>query len=160
MLLRAPLPEETEALLAIGSSSGLFSPGEVEELLGNTLAQLHAGELDAQHSVRVACDSASASILGWSHLARAEQLAGAFELLWVGVAPSARRAGVGSVLLAEAEREARAASAAWLRICTSTQPETAAARALYGARGYVLHGEPAIDYYEPGVHMLEYRKQL
>jgi GNAT superfamily N-acetyltransferase len=166
MHLRGPAPDESDALLAVASASGLFEPGEVDQLLGAALTSWHAGTLGAGHALRVACGSSAeeSRVLGWSYVAPAEgnqdEGAPAFELLWVGVAPDARRAGVGAALLADAERTARAAGAASLRIRTSTQQETAAARALYAKSGYALHGDAVPDYYGPGVHGLEFRKQL
>ena len=165
--MRGPAPEESDALLAVASASGLFGEGEVEELLGAALTSWHAGALGEGHAVRVACGSGAeeSRVLGWAYLAPAEgnqeaEGAPAFELLWVGVAPDARRAGVGAALVADAELTARAAGAACLIIRTSTQPETAAARALYAKSGYQLHGDAVPDYYGPGVHGLEYRKPL
>ena len=167
MHLRGPAPDESDALLAVASASGLFEPGEVDQLLGAALTSWHAGTLGEGHSMRVACGSGAeeSRVLGWAYLAPAEGNdepggAPAFELLWLGVAPDARRGGVGAALLADAERTASAAGGASLRIRTSTQPETAAARGLYAKSGYQLHGDAVPDYYGPGVHGLEFRKAL
>lgn len=170
MQLRGPVPEDRHSLLAVAEASGLFAPGEVEQLLGDALTRLHAGTLGAGHAMRVAVDDASGGVLGWSYTAPADAAEGDCaqahprsderELLWLGVAPAARRAGVATCLLADAERAARDVGALSLRIRTSTQPEAEPARALYRKHGYAQRGEAAPDYYEPGVHMLEFIKTL
>lgn len=73
--------------------------------------------------------------------------------------PQRHRSGVGSVLLAEAEREAVSGGALRLLISTSSLPPTAPARALYERRGYA-RVEVVPDYYGPGDDAVRYRKQL
>ena len=155
--LRAPLPADTPGLLALAQSTGLFAEGEVEDLLGTTLASFHSGELGPDHAIRVAI-GASGDLLGWLYLAPTE-VAEEPELLWVGVEPSKHRAGTGTLLLAEAERLARAAGGSVLRVSTSSLPATAPARALYERRGFA-RVEVVPDYYGPGDDAVRYTKQL
>lgn len=155
--LRQPLPAETPALLALAQSTGLFADGEVDDLLGTTLAAFHAGELGSDHAIRVA-SLPSGELLGWLYVAPTESPTEP-ELLWVGVQPSRHRAGAGSLLLAEAERLARAAGGSVLRVSTSSLPATAPARALYERRGFT-QVEVVPDYYGPGDDAVRYTKQL
>lgn len=68
------------------------------------------------------------------------------------VAPAARRRGLGAKLLSAAEREARAARAARMRLHAQTS-----ALGLYEQAGYTAHGEP---FDEEGIEHLAMEKRL
>lgn len=154
--LRPPAPADTPALLALAAATGLFGAGEVEALLGDTLAALHAGTLGPGHGCAVACGDGGA-VLGWTYVAPESERV--WELLWIGVAASARRTGVGAALLADAQARAAAAGAATLRVCTSAGAATAAARAFYERAGFALVRTEA-DGYGPGDDKLTYEMDI
>jgi ribosomal protein S18 acetylase RimI-like enzyme len=154
---RAPVPSETPQLLALARASGLFTDNELGDLLGATLAELHAGKLSAGHAVRVAT-LPTGEVLGWLYQAPTEA-PDEQELLWIGVDPQRHRSGAGTALLLEAERLARGAGCSWLRVSTSSLPATAPARALYERRGFT-RTEVVPDFYGPGDDAVVYRKQL
>jgi GNAT superfamily N-acetyltransferase len=155
--LRAPQPSETAQLLALAEATGLFAPGEVEDLLAPPLAAFHAGELAAGHAVYVA--ASAGELRGWSFGGPQEDCPDCWEMRWLGVSFSCHRQGVGSALLAEACDAARAAGCARLLVSTSSLPATAAARALYERRG-LAHTGGAPGYYGPGDDRVDYETPL
>lgn len=44
-MFRAPLPADSTRLIALAAASGIFKPGEAEELLGGILSGYHARAL-------------------------------------------------------------------------------------------------------------------
>lgn len=96
----------------------------------------------------VAQDSEGEALIGHA----IGQLAGDVgEVLEIGVVPSARRRGVGGLLLAELERALERGGAAelWLEV----RADNTAARALYERRGYAVTGRRP-RYYADGVDAL------
>ena len=166
MALREPLAAEGPLLLAIGEATGLFAPGEVDALLGATLDSWHAGRLNAGHCVKVAtvnvatvANAVEDPALGWAYWGPDEEEPGTWELYWIGVSASARRAGVGMSLLKGFEAAASQAGAAKLRIATSSLPSTAAARLFYARAGYSQARVDA-DYYGAGDDKVVFEKEV
>jgi ribosomal protein S18 acetylase RimI-like enzyme len=60
-MLRDPLPSESQALIALGVATGLFSPDEAQALLGDTLDAFHGGRLGADHRVSVWSEAAAST---------------------------------------------------------------------------------------------------
>lgn len=142
--------EDEDALVTLGSSTGLFSPEEAEALLRNSLRGMFDGTADAAtHAARV-IDGSDGQPAGWTYMSADEAGAeGVWELWWIGVSPAKQRTGVGSALLKDAEETARNAGARMLLISTSSTDGTAGARAFYAHKGYKEVGRiPA--YYAPG----------
>ena len=158
--VRVVRPDDTPRLLEIAQSTGLFGPGEVEELLANTLTAFHEGTLGENHCARAVDDPKSAIAVGWTYFAPQENDEGiTWEIFWIGVAPSLHRTGYGSLLLADAEEEARKGGAQRMKICTSSLPGTSAARAFYIRHGYSQSGYVP-DFYGPGDDKIEFVKGL
>lgn len=153
--LRPPLADDTPQLLALAEASSLFGPGEVDELLADKLASIHANRLGSGHAIRVAVLTPG-GVAGWSYLAPAgdgSSSGGAeggrtSELLWLGVHPRLHRRGVGAALLRDAEATASAFGSNFLLVSTSSTDATAPARALYEAHGYERVGVER-DFYGP-----------
>jgi ribosomal protein S18 acetylase RimI-like enzyme len=148
-ILRPPLPAETPILIEIAVSTGLFTLDEAEGLLGGVLRSLHAGELGAEHHVRVWSPSPDAAPAGWTYFSPDTFAPGVWNLWWIGVAPSHHGAGGGDALLSAAEAAVTAAGARLLVIETSALPPLARARAFYERRGYLNCGQVP-DFYGAG----------
>lgn len=72
-----------------------------------------------------------------------------FDLYWIAVHPEAQRAGVGSALMAEVERQLQSRRARLIVIETSSREDYAPTRQFYQRRGY--HETARLrDFYAPG----------
>jgi [ribosomal protein S18]-alanine N-acetyltransferase len=103
----------------------------------------------------VAAEDPAGALLGWAGVMVVGETA---EILTVGVVPAARRAGIGRRLVTEllAEAVRRGATEVFLEV----RVDNAAARALYGAEGFVEIGLRR-GYYEAGrVDAVTMRKDL
>lgn len=148
-MLRAPLPSETPALVALGISTGLFSADEAQALLGDTLDAFHAGQLGSGHAVGVWADDASPGPLGWTYFAPDDHAEGVWNLWWIGVLPSHHGAGVGQALMGAVEERVRDAGGRVLVVETSALPALARTRRFYQQRGYTECGAVP-DFYADG----------
>jgi ribosomal protein S18 acetylase RimI-like enzyme len=156
---------DLEALLNVADASGLFTPEDLDSLLGDTLRGIFNGTLGKEHRARVitiaevAIEEQDNSIqtepivAGWTFFAPSDEDEwgkGVYELYWIGVSPDCQRNGIGSRLLADCEALVQEAGASKLVICTSSTPATSKARAFYYAKGYLDTGTVVSDYYGPG----------
>lgn len=153
------MPDETSALVALGEATGIFEPGETDELLRRTLELAHAGELAPGHQVRVLADSTGGRPLGWVFFGPRDANTSAWELFWIGVDPLHHGKGVGSELLRFVEAEASAAGAEALFIETSSSHRLERARRFYLRHGYTLDGVQP-DEFGPGDDKLTFRRAL
>ncbi|MCL6430553.1 MAG: GNAT family N-acetyltransferase [Anaerolineae bacterium] len=84
---------------------------------------------------------------------------GTFDLYWLAVAPTARREGIGRILLERVEADVRREGARMLVVETSGTPGYEPARRFYLARGY--HRQATIpDFYAPGDDLVIYVKRF
>lgn len=156
--LRNARADETDKLVAIGLSTGLFSSEEADALLGTSLRMCVHGSQPGARAARVAtCDD---RIAGWTFLAADESASGVWELFWIGVSREAEGTGAGTALLRDAEQEARAAGARLLLVSTSSTDATARARAFYERMGYDRCGQIPDFYGDGGDDKVIYAKRL
>ena len=161
-MIRLPTPGETDALVSLGESTGLFGPGEADALLRDTLRSFHAGELGEGHEVRVWADPADDALGGpggWVYFSPRDLEQGAWELYWIGVAPSRFGRGIGDALLRFVEHHVTRAKGAVLYIATSSLPPLERARRFYAAHGYAV-GEVEPNGYGAGDDKVTFVKTL
>lgn len=158
-MLRPASPNETRDLVALASSTGLFTPDEAEALLGGVLDDLHAGRLGEGHQVHVYADDRTGAAAGWVYLAPAFKADGVWDLWWIGVAPSAQGTGVGSKLLNFVESRVRDSGGRLLIIETSSTPPLAPARRFYASRDYQSCGTIP-DFYGAGDDKVIFAKRI
>jgi ribosomal protein S18 acetylase RimI-like enzyme len=158
-VIRSALPAETASLVALGESTGIFGPGEADALLRGTLDALHQGELGKDHEVRVWVDPANDVPGGWVYFAPRDGADGAWELFWIGVAPSRHGQGVGDALLRRVEDHVTQAGGTALYIETSSLPALERARRFYERRGYTAV-DRSPDHYGIGDDKLTFMKAL
>lgn len=150
--VRVARPDDIPALRAVILASGLFAPEEADsfaDTLSDHFASPHKGAMwllagDGQ---------------GAGYLAPETAGPGVWNLLFLGVLPTARRQGLARAIVVEAEERLRAQGARMLLIDTSTRPLMAAARALYETLGYERVGLIP-DYWGPGDGKLIFRRAL
>lgn len=135
-MIRPATPHDTPALVALGASTGLFTPQEADALLRQVLDDLHADRLGEGHQAHVWTDTATGQPAGWVYFSPDPTADGVWELWWIGVAPARQGAGVGSELMSFVEHRVRAAGGRVLMIATSSLPALEATRRFYLGRGY------------------------
>ncbi len=158
-MIRSALPDDTEALVALGEATGIFGPGEADALLRGTLDALHAGQLTADHQVHVWAETSQELPGGWVYFAPRNTPDNAWDLWWIGVAPARHRQGIGDALLLFVEGHVAAAKGRVLFIETSSLPPFAPARRFYESRGYAISGV-ATNGYGEGDDKVTFMKRL
>ena len=81
-------------------------------------------------------DPANDAPAGWVYFAARDEGNGAWELFWIGVAPSRHGQGIGDALLQHVEAHVLQAGGTSLYIETSSLPALGRARRLYEGHGY------------------------
>ena len=158
-MIRAPRSAETDHLVAIGESSGIFGPGEADALLRGTLDALHKGGSGVDHEVRVWADPANDVAAGWVYFAPHDPVERVWQLWWIGVDPARHGQGIGDDLLRFVEDHVARAGGRVLTIETSSLPRLERARRFYADRGYTLR-EVTSDAYGLGDDKLTFARML
>lgn len=154
--VREAHPPDGPTIEAIIRGCGLFSPEEAEGFAASLPAYFEAAGEGGAHPEGLTW--LLAEDCGAAYLSP-EPGPGVWNLLFLGVLPQARRRGVATALVAEAERCLGGRGARMLLIDTSTSPAQAAARALYARLGYQAVGEVP-DFWGPGDGKLTFRRAL
>jgi GNAT superfamily N-acetyltransferase len=149
-------PEDREAVRAIITASGFFSPAECDiavELVDTRLAQgLHSGYyfLFAEHEN---------AVIGYTCFGPIPGTLLSYDLYWIAVHPRYQGLGLGTVLLVRSETAIGQLGGGRIYIETSSRPLYAPTHAFYCARGY--RQEACLeDYYAPGDAKVMYVKVL
>lgn len=142
---------DISALEHIIRNVGLFTPDEADGFAATLVEHFEAQ--DSDEPIWLISEPGGAAYLAPG------QTPDEWNLLFLGVLPEARRAGLGRDLVVAAERASRRCGASSLQIDTSDAPNLGAARALYAELGYL---EIAVvpDHWGPGDAMVSYRKAL
>ena len=148
---------ETDQLVAIGVATGLFTAGEADTLLRETLDEVHARSRGEHHYAFAWEESLTESVRGWVYFANDEKAEGVWNLWWIGVEPGSHGAGIGTALLAFVEDFVGTAGARLLVVETASTDELAKTRTFYRRRRYGECGTLP-DYYGPGTGKVTFAK--
>lgn len=158
-MIRPATPADTESLLHVAVATGLFEPADAAALLGQVLADLHAGHLAAGHAVAMWVASAASAPEGWVYFAPDVYAEQVWDLWWIGVTPAAHGRGIGAALLESVEAAVTAARGRLLVIETSALDPLIRARAFYRRHGYDECGRIP-DFYAAGDDKVIFAKRL
>ena len=148
-MVRDAIPDDVGRLEAIATSTEMFSDEELRWFR----AEMDAWARGERPGHRWGLSADGAAYL------TPDEVAGEFNLRFIGVLPEARGRGQGADLLAWSEERARASGGHLLRIDTSGQERFAPARALYVGSGYRL-AEHVPDHWGPGDAKVSYVREL
>jgi ribosomal protein S18 acetylase RimI-like enzyme len=157
--VRSAAPADEDSLVALGMSTGLFTPEEADALLRDSLHTVFESSSDSSKHVARVIDGPDDTPAGWTYLSVDADSPHAWELLWIGVRPSAQGTGVAASLLLDAENTARTNGARLLLISTSSTDVTARARAFYVKQGFAQVGRIP-NYYGDGDDKILFHKGL
>jgi len=149
-------PGDVEAIGALVGRSGVFSSAEVEIAVEVAAAVLSAGAASGYHFLL--CDGPS-SLAGYTAFGPIPATAASWDLYWIAVERSDRRAGLGGRLLAASEARAAVLGCRRLYVDTSGRADYAPARAFYERQGY-RRAATLEDFYAPGDPKVIYLKAL
>ena len=148
--------KDQEAILAIATDVGIFTPTEiscVHELLQAYLTQPDHGGYDF-----LVCRNGEGA-LGFACYGPHPLTEGTFDLYWLCTARQAQGQGIGGALLGCVEEEVRTQGGRLLLVETSSTPAYAPARRFYEGHGFryesVVH-----DFYSPSDDLLIYAKRI
>ncbi|HVK72956.1 MAG TPA: N-acetyltransferase [Kofleriaceae bacterium] len=155
MTVRAPRPDDRDALAAVIASDATFKDEEQAvalELVDDALG----GESDYELLVAEGPDGA---VDGYICFGRTPMTVRTYDLYWIIVHARARGRGLARALIEAMEAELRARGGAQVRVETSETEGYGAARGLYARLGY-----PEVarlrDFYAPGDALITYYKEL
>lgn len=149
MIIKPVEIAEREVLLDIATQTGLFTPDEVQALLGDILDKLANKELPDGHQAVVCRESTEGQALGWSYFAPEIYSDGVWNIWWFGVAPESHGKGVAQALISHLQETIIQAGGRVIVIETSDQPKLARARRFYEKSGYKECGRIP-DFYQRG----------
>lgn len=158
-MIRAALPSDTPALVALGDATGIFGPNEAQALLRDTLDSLHAGRLGEGHQAWLWAGASDVSPDGWVYFAPQGAADRSWDLWWIGVAPARQGQGIGDALLRFVERLVVIAGGRILVVETSSLPPLAGARRFYANHGYAVRAV-AKNHYGDGDDKVTFAKPL
>eukprot|EP00884_Botryococcus_braunii_P006140 jgi/Botrbrau1/15527/Bobra.0123s0003.1 len=147
-VISAPNIKDTQKLLDIAVSTGLFSPEEAEGLLGQILSDFFSQKLGEGHNIFVVYHPEAGKPAGWTYFAPTPHTQGVYDVWWIGISKEQHGHGLGTELLNFVESDIRTEdpSARLIIIETSSLPALAPTRAFYQKRGYKKCGEIAHFY--------------
>jgi ribosomal protein S18 acetylase RimI-like enzyme len=153
---RPPQREERDVLVELGERTGIFAPGEAQELLGQTLDNLFDGTLACSHQAYVLVQDSI--IKGWVYFGPTDERT-IWNLWWIGVDSKFKRRGFGKALLQFVEETVKSQDGSHLIVETSSSDLLAPTRDFYKCQGYsVSHTEA--NNYGPGEDKIVFKKKL
>ena len=157
--IRKPEKSETEYLLKIADSTGIWQPNEAKQLLGSVLQDYHDQKLGESHEIFVLEGVRSGNAKGWSYFAPTHHADGVWDIWWIGIDGASHSQGLGFTLLAAIEEKILDASGRVIVIETSSKAPLEKARAFYLRQGYVMSGRIA-NFYGPEDDKIIFAKSL
>jgi ribosomal protein S18 acetylase RimI-like enzyme len=158
-MIRPAKKLESEKLVQIGISTGLFSKEDADLLLGQTLSDFHSGTLGDRHQCLVWTEVSSDEPMAWAYIAPTPKSNEVWDLWWIGVNPKHQKSGIGTTFLQEIESAVRASNGRLLVIETSSLEALEGTRRFYKNRGYEECGRIP-DFYGPKDHKVIFAKSV
>ncbi|KAI8620564.1 acyl-CoA N-acyltransferase [Chytriomyces sp. MP71] len=155
-LIRPARPNETNRLLTVAFSTGLFTLDEATALLGDTLRKIHEGVLGPQHQA-IVFEDARNIVQGWVYVAPNDHADRIWDLWWIGVDPACQNIGIGKQLLDHVEATVVQNHGRMLIIETSANLERT--MRFYKNQGYSACGRIP-NYYGAGEDKVTFAKEL
>jgi ribosomal protein S18 acetylase RimI-like enzyme len=155
-MIRATVPSDTPALVALAEATRVFKPIEIEALQ-EVLDDYHAQMRQYGHGAITF--EQDGQIVGFAYYAPTAMTDRGWHLYWIAVSKQTQARGVGGQLLHFVEEDIRGARGRQLLIETSSLPHYELTRRFYLKHGY----EQACvqpDYYADGDDMVVFRKRL
>ncbi len=155
-MIRPTVPEDTQALVELAESTGVFKPQEIVALR-EVLDDYHAHAQAMGH--KAVTFGTKQAIEGFAYFAPAAMTDRTWYLYWIAVTKKTQARGVGSQLLRYVEEEIRRHNGRVLFIETSSLPHYDLTRKFYVKHQY---DRAAVlpDYYAEGDDMVVFRKRF
>jgi ribosomal protein S18 acetylase RimI-like enzyme len=155
-MIRATIPADNEALVAITEATGIFKPIEIAALR-DVLDDFHRTRHSENH--RSVTLEEEGVILGFAYYGPAPMTAGTWQLWWLAVRKDQQGRGAGSRLLNFVESDIRTQLGRVLFIETGSPVQYDMTRQFYRKHGYEQHAILK-DYYAENDSMIIFRKAL
>jgi GNAT superfamily N-acetyltransferase len=155
-MIRPATPEDTPALLAMTTATGVFKPMEVDTL-DVVLTDYHAQARDAGDRCFVL--EQDGGPIAFEYHAAEPMTEGTWCLWWIVVRPDIQGKGHGARLLEFVEDDARSRGARVLFVETSGLPHYEPTRRFYLRHGYAAEARLR-DFYADGDDQVVFRKRL
>lgn len=152
-MIRLSTPDDTDALVAVARSSGLFEPPQLEELTG-MLAQ-HFAAPSKTDEIWVTDDDHGAA--GVAYAAPERMTHGTWNLYLIAVHADHQRQGRGNALLSYVERLLVDRGERLLLVETSGTKDFDYVRSFYRSNGFEEEARIR-DFYDDGIDKVVYRK--
>lgn len=151
--LRPLTPADRDRLATITRATGLFGDDEIPV----ALEVFDAAVAGSDDYTALGADAGEA-LAGWICWGPTPCTVGTYDLYWIAVDPAQHNAGIGSLLLAEMERQL-AGVARLVVVETAGRAAYAPTRAFYERRGYTAAARIP-DFYAPGDDQVVYTKAI
>jgi len=148
--------DDVEAVRRIATSSGFFSPQEIEVAVELVEDRLRKGVASAYRFVLV---SGPGGLLAYSCYGPIACTAASYDLYWIAVDQLLRDRGIGRLLLERTEELIRKEGGRRIYVETSSRPQYHPTRRFYEAHGYRREGFFK-NFYNYGDHKVVYVKPL
>jgi ribosomal protein S18 acetylase RimI-like enzyme len=154
--IRWSQPEDRDAILALLVQTGAFRPEEIavaREVLDAALCEGPQGHYQSYTAL------AGERAVGWVCIGPTPCTVGTFDLYWIAIDPRTQGQGIGTALIAHAEKIAALRGGRLMVVETSGRRAYDAARRFYEKVGYEEQAR-LTDFYAPGDDKVVYVKRL
>jgi GNAT superfamily N-acetyltransferase len=155
-MIRTTHMSETDELVALAESTGVFKPLEMDALR-EVLFDYHAGDIPYGHRAVTVEDEGKP--IGFAYYAPTPMTEHTWHLYWIFVGKSTQARGVGARLLAHAEEDIVRSGGRLFLIETSGLPSYEPTRRFYLKHGYE-QAAAVRDFYADGDDQVIFRKRL
>jgi ribosomal protein S18 acetylase RimI-like enzyme len=154
--IRWSQPEDRDAILALLVQTAAFRPEEIavaREVLDAALCEGPKGHYQSYTAL------AGERAVGWVCIGPTPCTVGTFDLYWIAIDPTSQGRGIGTALIAHAEKIAALRGGRLMVVETSGRASYESARRFYEKVGYEEQAR-LMDFYAPGDDKVVYVKQL
>lgn len=154
-MVRPMTDEDSERVLDIIRSTGMFTPDEI--LVANELVDIYLDRPGQRDYVVVVVEDEDGRVTGYLTYGPTPLTDGTYDLYWMAVAPEAQGRGLGRELVAWLEKQVAEAGGRLILIETSSQPKYEKTRKFYLGLGYT-EASRIPDFYKAGDSRITYVK--